>query len=133
MIGYTGATALPIRALHQVATTQPSSHCPRKATPMPASLAGMPWPLSWSLYLRGPRPCIFVSRYIARAHTARTHTHAPTHCHTLVFKRRPESSYVCPESPHIQQKNRNIRYSVIYGGNIFIITLTNIRVRGNSS
>jgi len=37
-------------------------------------------------------------------------------CHTLAFKIRPESSYVCPGSPHIQQKTRNIRNNVIYSG-----------------
>ena len=35
-------------------------------------------------------------------------------CNTLVLKIRLESSYVCPRSPHIQQKNRNIRNNVIY-------------------
>ena len=51
---------------------------------------------------------------------------------TLVFKRKLESSYVCLGSPHIQQKNRNIRNNVIYiAENIFIITLTTIRVSWN--
>ena len=34
----------------------------------------------------------------------------------LAFKIRPESSYVCPESPHIEQKNSNIRNNAIYSG-----------------
>ena len=35
-------------------------------------------------------------------------------CHTLVLKTRAKSSYVCPGSPHILQKNRNIRNNIIY-------------------
>jgi len=34
--------------------------------------------------------------------------------HPSFKKTRPESSYVCSGSPHIQQKNRNIRNNIIY-------------------
>jgi hypothetical protein len=48
----------------------------------------------------------------------------------LAFKIRPESSYVCPGSPHIQQKIEISETMLYILENIFILTLTNIRVRG---
>ena len=58
---------------------------------------------------------------------------AGAECHTLAFKIRPESSYVCPGSPHIQQRIEISETMLYKAENILILTLTNIRVRGNSS